>query len=108
MWKYGVSPYHNNTDKNWITVKDSTWTDIISPLGKKLSKGKGAVANCRPGARKLLLKTELQIFMRQALAMLFVQHHHTLMSSVTLQQCDALSPRSAPRYILLPQLFHTF
>lgn len=44
-----MSPYHNNTDKNWISVKDSTWTEIISPLGKKLSRDKGRVANCRPG-----------------------------------------------------------
>jgi hypothetical protein len=48
--QYGVSPYHNNTDKNWITVKDSTWTDIIQPLAKTLSKDKGTVRNCRPGA----------------------------------------------------------
>ncbi len=51
MWKYGVSPYHNNTDKNWINVKDSTWTQVIEPLGKILSKDKSAVANCRAGAR---------------------------------------------------------
>lgn len=49
MWKYGVSPYHNNTDKNWINIKDSTWTDIIEPLGKKLSMDKTPVANCKPG-----------------------------------------------------------
>ena len=48
--QYGVSPYHNNTDKNWITVKDSTWTDIIQPLAKTLSKDKSAIRNCRPGA----------------------------------------------------------
>lgn len=51
MWKYGVSPYHNNTDKSWINVKDSTWTQIIEPLGKILSKDKSTVANCRAGAR---------------------------------------------------------
>lgn len=49
MLQYGVSPYHNNTDKNWITVKDSTWTDIIQPLAKTLSKDKSAIRNCRPG-----------------------------------------------------------
>jgi hypothetical protein len=55
MWKYGVSPYHNNTDKNWINVKDSTWTDIIEPLGEMLSTDKSAVTNCLPatGAKQL-------------------------------------------------------
>ena len=50
MWKYGTSPYHNNTDKNWVSVKDSTWVDIVAPEGKKYNFRKTAVPNCRPGA----------------------------------------------------------
>ncbi len=48
MWKYGTSPYHNRTDKNWVNVKDTTWTDIIAPEGKKYNSRKAAVPNCRP------------------------------------------------------------
>lgn len=48
MWKYGISPYHNNTDKNWVNVKDSTWTDIVAPTALSYNMRKTAVPNCRP------------------------------------------------------------
>lgn len=49
MWKYGISPYHNNTDKNWVNVKDSTWTNIVAPTGLAYNMRKTVVPNCRPG-----------------------------------------------------------
>lgn len=48
MWKYGISPYHN-TDKNWVSVKDTTWRDIVAPTGLAYNMRKTPVANCRPG-----------------------------------------------------------
>mmetsp|Transcript_8368 Transcript_8368/g.25080 ORF Transcript_8368/g.25080 Transcript_8368/m.25080 type:complete len:630 (-) Transcript_8368:2224-4113(-) len=56
MWKYGVSPYHNNTDKNWVNVKDTTWTDIVAPQGKVYNFRKTAVPNCRPATGKAQLE----------------------------------------------------
>ena len=50
MWKYGVTPYHNRTDPSWVNVQDTTWTNIVAPLGQTLNLRKTAVPNCRPGA----------------------------------------------------------
>ena len=50
LWKYGVTPYHNRTDAAWVNTQDTTWTNIVAPLGKTLNYKKTAVPNCRPGA----------------------------------------------------------
>ena len=49
IWKYGVTNLNNATDKNWISVSDTTWTDIIEPYAMKISAYRPAVKSCKPG-----------------------------------------------------------
>ena len=50
IWKYGETNIENATDKNWISVTDSTWTQIIEPYAMKISAYRPPVPNCKPGA----------------------------------------------------------
>lgn len=49
IWKYAVTPINNATDKNWVTVEDTTWTNIIRPYAEKIYNIRPAVKNCKPG-----------------------------------------------------------
>ena len=49
IWKYGETNIENATDKNWISVTDSTWTQIIEPYAMKISAYRPPVSNCKPG-----------------------------------------------------------
>ena len=82
IWKYGVTNINNATDKAWISVTDTTWTQIIKPYAQKISAYSPNVAKCKPGAQTEQMAHERsQSCLRPVLAGAtppYVERHHSV------------------------------